>query len=799
MNSVAAAATACFHCGLAIAGPVRYYARIGDAEQPMCCPACQAVAETIDGSGLTSYYRFRDRAAQTAMAPTTFELYDRADFQPGWPAACADGSVQGEWLIGGMRCAACAWLLEHRLRALPGILSVDVDLAGQRARIAWQPAQLRPSAIAHAICGIGYQPEPYSTDAAERARRDERRQLLRRLGVAGLGMMQVGMCALFLYGGAAYGIEPIYRELLRWTSLLVSIPVVAYGGQPFFAGAWRGLRAGRPGMDVPVALAIALGFATSAWTTLRGDGDVYFDSVTMFVFLLLGGRYLEMRARHYSGRASEDLLALLPRSAQVLDADGRPTTVPVTELRTDDVILVGDGQTVPADGTLLDASARIDEAALTGEFVPVLRRRGEMVAAGTINSEQPIHLRIVAVGSRTRLAAIHALSRDARAGKPRLAQLADRLAVNFVWIILALAAATGLAWWWLEPPRALSVVLSVLAVSCPCALGLATPAALASATLALRKRGLLVARADAWELLPQITDVVFDKTGTLTHGALRVVATVPVRAGSTEVYLDIAAALEAGSSHPIAQAFADRNVAVAQGRCFIVGFGIEGRIAGREYRLGAPAFAAAADCVPPGPGQWILLSEARQPLCWFQLDDRVRDRAAETVAALQRRGLRVHELSGDSSTSVATVAAQLGIEYSVAGATPERKLQYVAALQRAGRRVLMIGDGINDLPVLNAADVSVAMTHASGLAKTGADCILLAPRLDRLPQLLDAAQLTRHIVRQNLGWALLYNIVAVPLAMAGLVPPWLAAVGMSASSLLVIGNALRLPLAAPMR
>ena len=795
----ASAGTACFHCGLPIAGPVHYRIRIADVEQPLCCPACLAVAETIHGSGLDGYYRLRDQPAATAVAITAFDLYDRADFQTGWLRECPAGTVEAEWLIGGMRCAACVWLLENHLRRLPGLVRVDVDLAQQRARVEWQPAQLQPSAIAAAIAAIGYRPQPYTIDAAERLRQDEQRGALRRLGVAGLGMMQVGMCALGLYAGAIHGIEPVYRELLRWASLLLAAPVVVYSAQPFFAGAWRGLRAGRPGMDTPVALAIALGFATSAWTTLHGAGDIYFDSVTMFVFLLLGGRYLEMRARHYSGRIGEDLLALLPRSATRIDASGRVETVPVTALRKDDIVLVGDGQTIPADGELMELYARIDEAALTGEFLPVEKRCGDSICAGTINTEQPIRLRVTAIGSEMRLASIHALSGRARQQKPRLELLADRLAVHFVWIVLALATAAALLWWRHDPARALEVVLAVLAVSCPCALGLATPAAIASATFAMRRRGVLATRADVWEKLPAITDVVFDKTGTLTHGTLRVVATLPVRPGSTDVYFDIAAALEAGSTHPMALAFGGRSAAPAVDRLFAIGAGVEGGIAGRRYRLGNAAYASAISGRPappqPADGLWLLLADAQEPLCWFRLDDRLRDDAASTLAALRQRGLRLHELSGDTRARVAALAELLGIAHSEGGAGPEQKLRYLVHLQRAGRRVLMVGDGINDLPVLAAADVAIAMQNASELAKSRADCILLAPRLDRLPQLFDTALATRRIVHQNLGWALLYNAVALPLAMAGLVPPWLAAIGMSASSLLVIGNALRLPLA----
>lgn len=811
----------CYHCGLPIAPPVQFSVAIPEGIAPVCCPGCKAVVETINASGLQNFYRYRESAGRyresTAPEPAQaaeFSYLDQPEFAERWTTSGTDGARRCELLIGGMHCAACVWLLEQRLQHLPGMKQVYIDFDGGRGNVEWNPAQLQLGEICAAIAAIGYKPEPYRRDRDEQLRQHEQRTMLRRLGVAGIGMMQVSMLALGLYAGAIDGIEPLYRNFLRWVSLLVSVPVLFYAGAPFFIGAWRSLRARKPGMDVPIALALLIAFVASVAATIQRNGDVYFDSITMFVFLLLGSRYLEMRARHYRHSFGSDLLSLLPNAAIVLHSDGEQRTVPIEQLHIGATVLVRGGETIPADGHLLDAHAQINEAAVSGEYLPVTKRRGDALIAGTINGATPLTLEVSGVGSQLRIAAIQTLTRQAQQWKPRLAQIVDRVASVFTIGVIALAALTYCVWRWapahwsawadFDPQRALWVTLSVLVVSCPCALSLATPMAITTATNALRRAGVLVTRAEVWEQLERITDVVFDKTGTLSEGRVSVVETFTCGTRNADVCRDIAEALETGSTHPIAQAFATRSVIPARERTEVVGHGVEGTIAGRRYRLGKPAFAAQlfaadrADSVSaPGKGHWILLADSDEPLCWFRLQDRLRDDAAATVRALQERGLRVHLLSGDSSDSAAELGAQLRIDRIESGASPERKLQYLAALQRAEqprnrRRVLMVGDGINDVPVLAAADISVAMSGASQLAKTNADCILLTPQLNRITTLFASARKTRTIVRENLIWALLYNAVAIPLAAAGWIAPWLAAIGMSLSSLLVTANALRL-------
>src|SRR5690606_16026203 len=472
-----------------------------------------------------------------------------------------DGRCDIDLLIGGMHCAACTWLLEHQLRRLPGISEVQVNLSEQRAHVSWLPQQLKLSEICAEVSAIGYQPQPYGSDQFEQLRRRENRDMLRRLGVSGIGSMQVGMAAIAIYAGAIQGgIDDHWRDFMRWVSLLLSVPIVFYAGWPFFTGAWRGLRARLPGMDVPVAIAIVLAFGASVWATVRGNGEVYYDSVTMFIFLLIGARYLEMRARHFGGRLGSDLLSLLPATATRINADNTRQIIPLDQLQVGDTALVANGLYLPADGVLLEGTAYVNEAAITGEFMPVRKQRGDALLAGSVNGEQTLTMRVTGTGPQLRLSAIQRLSRDAAVQKPRIAQLADRLSSHFVVAILLLAAAAYVGWHLVDPSRAFWIALSVLVVSCPCALGLATPIAITNATTTLRRLGLLVTKADAWEQLPRITDIVFDKTGTLSEGRVRIAEIVPCSQRDQTICRAIAAALEAGSSHPIALAFTEGQV-----------------------------------------------------------------------------------------------------------------------------------------------------------------------------------------------------------------------------------------------
>lgn len=795
----------CYHCGLPVVESGACFGELAGATRVFCCPACRAVADTIHNSGLGDFYRYNEQIGQAGDAALINETYaslDDALIRQQY--VYTDGDSEGtRVLVGGIHCSACVWLLEKYLSALPGVESVNVSLNEQVAHIRWRAGELQLSTLFRAIASLGYEPQLYTPDSAAALQKSESQRALRRLGVAGIAMMQVGMFAIALYAGALQGIDPLYRDYLRWISALVATPVVLYSAQPFFIGAWRGVKLRAPGMDLPVAIAIGLAYGASLRATWLGEGEVYFDSVAMFTFLLLAGRYLEMRARHRNGLVRSDLYSLLPALVTRIDrATQSRETIPLVRLQVGDEVLVKAGQVVPADGVVVAGQGSVNESHLTGEFIPVPRHSGDEVIAGSINESGAITVSVQAVGAGLKLQVVNALLARAQAAKPRLAQLADRFASVFVVAVLGLALLTWGYWHYLAAPgeqaAAFWVMLSVLVVSCPCALSLATPAAMTAATHCLRQLGMLVTDAQVWEKTAHITDVVCDKTGTLTRGELSVNAVIALAQRSPDDCLALAAAIEQVSEHPIASAFARDDgvwldtdaVAIAEGR------GIEARIDQCRYRIGAEAYVRELFSnpveQPEGPGMWILLGSEEGPQCWFQLRDRLRDDADQCVQALKGLGLKLHMLSGDSSGSADQIGRELGFDDCRSGVTPAQKLAYVSDLQARGGRVLMIGDGLNDIPVLAAADISVAMANASNLAKTQADAIALSGQLLTVVSLLELAARTRRVIRQNLGWALVYNIVAIPLAAMALVPPYLAAVGMSLSSLVVVANALRL-------
>lgn len=796
----------CYHCGLNVVASAQYCADITGEPRHFCCPACREVALLIADNGLSSFYQFRTPAEQ---APTqqlledSFVAFDDPEFQQRY-VTINDELATIELLIGGIHCAACVWLLERYLSAQKGIQQVSVSLSEQKAVLTWSPQQLSLSTICQAIAKVGYQAEAYSPDQMQALQQRENHQALRRLGVAGIGMMQVGMFAIALYAGALQSIEPEYRTLMRWVSFIVATPVVFYSAQPFFIGAWRGLKMKAPGMDLPVAVAIGLAYLASTKATLLGVGEVYFDSVAMFTFLLLGSRYLEMRARHYSNRLSSDLNSILPAAVQRQNNEGQWQSIPLLKVKIDDCLLIKPGQVIPADGVVVSGYTQVDESSMTGEFTLQAKVVNSEVIAGTINNSGSFTMAVTATGTGLKLQTINQLLTKAKLQKPRQAQWVDQLASYFVMTVVTVAALTFSYWYFFasgQQANAFWIMLSVLVVSCPCALSLATPAALTAATNRLRVNGLLVTNGDVWELMPTITDVVCDKTGTLTKGELTITETYPVASMTSEKALSIAVALEQFSEHPIATAFTrcvQSNAELTAGHVEIThGSGLIGNIAGERYCLGNDQFANAFHqqtvlAPPSNEGQWVLLSSTVEPVCWFKLEDTLREGAAEFVRQLQQRNLSVHLLSGDSSSAVQQLSEQLKMDSFIAGASPKQKLNYITALQQRGAKVMMVGDGINDVPVLAAADMSVAMANASNLAKTQADSILLSGRLTDVLSLINLSARTSKVIKQNILWALSYNLLAIPLAAMGLIAPYIAALGMSVSSLLVIANALRL-------
>ncbi|GMG86806.1 heavy metal translocating P-type ATPase [Biformimicrobium ophioploci] len=787
----------CYHCGLPVPEGSNFSVVIEGQPREMCCPGCEAVAGAIVSGGLENFYRYREQSAERPTeesADERWQAYDLEAVQKDFVSSLGDGGTQVRLLVGGITCAACVWLIEQHLGALPGVRRVVVNASTHRAQILIDPATVKVSRVMQSLAEIGYRPVPATAANREQLLQQESRTALRRLGVAGLGTMQVMMFSIALYAG---GFESDWGLYLRLVSLLVATPVVFYAARPFFEAAWRALKKRSLVMDVPVSLAIGGAYAASLYATVTGRGEVYFDSVSMFTFFLLLGRTIEMRARHKAGLAAGGLAQLLPLTASRVEepGSGEPEEVPVASLQVGNVVLIRPGSVIPCDGEVRQGSSAVNESCLSGEELPVRKETGDLVAAGTVNTESPLWLSVHAVGEATRLSAIERLVEQAQADKPAQVAMADRLARWFVAAVLVTATLVFGVWWQIDSERALWITLSVLVVTCPCALALATPTALTAATNRMRELGLLVSRGHVLEQLPQITKAVFDKTGTLTAGEPSVQAFEALTEGIEEQQaLAICAALEASSHHPIARAFVPWCGQVTAADCeTVTGAGVSGRVGGTYYKLGKPEFAAgAAMPSPQAPLQWMLLASDSGPLAWIGLGDRQRSGAPEAIALLRQQGLEPSLLSGDQSAHVARLAHAVGIEHYTAGVSPEQKLEQVRALQAAGERVLMVGDGINDVPVLSGADISVAMAGASDLAQTRADAVLLAQDLRVLPEALRLAQRCRRIIRQNLSWALLYNLLALPLAVAGLVPPWAAAIGMSASSLVVVLNALRL-------
>jgi P-type Cu2+ transporter len=810
----AAPAASCFHCGLPIAGTRAPSAVLAGEIRRFCCAGCRAVAELIFSAGSEAYYARRSVPAQRADALAVHGadadlLADDPRLQARFTRDVAGGR-EALLVLDGAQCSACAWLIERQLAAVEGVCEARVSIATARVRVVWDPGRTRLSAVLRGLRAVGFAARPYLADAEEAQQRLERQHSLRRLGVAGLGSMQVMMFAAALYAGASSGIADAHAGLLRVASLAVATGVVAFSAAPFFRGALRDLRARAPGMDVPVALAIAIAYGASAWATVRGSGEVYFESACMFTFLLGLTRHLELSARHARDARIRRRLDSLPEVAVRLGPAG-VERVPASSLVPGERVALDEGAGVPADGQLLEGSGVTDEALLTGEAAARAKRPGDRLIGGSRWLAGRGVMRVDRTGAEGTAARIAALLERAQLDRPPAERLADRVATVFVSGMIVCAALVAGFWAWCSPADALPITLSVLVATCPCALSLATPAALASASAGLSERGFLITRGHVLETLARVTHVVFDKTGTLTRPRHRITRVVLDRGWSESAVDGLVRALERWSDHPIAGALrsaepsAEAASAEAEFAARLAGVrvhagrGVEGELDGRRVRVGRPDWAAPGDeaLAQEAPARSaeaeLVLGIDGRAVARIELAAVLRDDARPLVAALRGRGLALSLASGDPSReAVAGLAEHVGIERWRAGATPEEKVALVAALQAAGAVVAVVGDGQNDAPVLGRADVGLALGGGADLARVSADAVVLDDRLAVLEQAWQHAARTRRVLRQNLTWSAAYNLSILPAAAAGYVTPWMAALGMSLSSLVVVASGLRL-------
>lgn len=800
----------CFHCGLPVPNGSSYFVVIDNKEQPMCCTGCQAVAEAIVDNGLNDFYKHRTKNSNKAedLVPEELFVYDNEALQKSFVHS-EDGTIrEASLVLEGIVCAACVWLNEKHVKGLNGVIDFRINYSTSRASLKWDNNQIKLSEVLQAIVDIGYSAHPFDPGRMETLQKKEKSLALRRIALAGMGMMQVMMPAIAIYIGESSDMTESMLHFLRWISLIITTPVVFYSSRIFFTSAWRDLKRRHFGMDVPVSFAIGSAYLASIWATLTNTGEVYFDSVVMFTFFLLLGRFFEMGVRHKAGQVADALVRLLPQTATRIAKNEVgievQTVIPANELALNDRVIIKPGETIPADGDVIEGTSSVNESLLTGENMPLQKQVGDELIGGTLNVESPLTMKVMKLGDSTMLSSIIRLLDRAQTEKPNLAKFADKSAAWFVLALLAIALLVLIAWWFIEPSRAFWVALSVLVITCPCALSLATPAALTATTGNLTQKGVLTTRGHALETLSKVNHVIFDKTGTLTHGRHQLIGIDVLSDNNEELCKQLAAGLEVASEHPLAKILSeisDSSIAFEQ-LSAESGKGVKGIYKNEEYRLGSLSYTKdiANGKLPQdevyvdidSPVSTVYLSKQGQWLAAFHLQDEIREESKSAIELLQSSGVNVTLLSGDNDAAVKSVADSLGIKNYQSKLLPEDKLNAVQALQSNSEVVAMIGDGVNDAPVLAAANVSIAMGKGSQLAQASADMILLTEDLQQIPASIKLSKRMQKIIHQNFSWAILYNVIAVPIAAMGFVTPWMAAIGMSMSSLLVVLNALRL-------
>ncbi|MCY4362027.1 MAG: cation-translocating P-type ATPase [Gammaproteobacteria bacterium] len=739
------------------------------------------------------------------MASAQFLAYDSERMQESFVRNVDAAARETTLLVEGITCPSCIRKIEQGLGGLPGVSECTINFTSHQASVRWDAETVRFSEILDRIARLGYRAYPCGGQREQALFNEQRRSGLLRIGLAGVLAMQVMMISFGLYAGQESGIDENLRDFLRWVAGVLTLPVLVYCARPFYSGAFYGLRRLTPGMDVPVSLGISIAFAGSVWATWAQSEHIYYDSVVMLVFFLSLSRHLEFMARHKANGQLAGLKKIIPATAVRLVDEGAGqsrATIPVAELRPGDCVAVRPGEVIPADGTVLRGQTEVNEAIITGESLPVSKGPGARLIGGSTNITSPLQMLVEKVGPGSVLVDITGMAERAQAHKSRLTGFTDRVASCFIVCVLALAAAVGLYWWQVDPALVLPVTISVLVVTCPCALALATPSAVTSASAALMKRGCACKSSDALEQLARADDVIFDKTGTLTTGKLKLGGVMPYSGMDAQRCLAIAAALEKDSEHPVgkalARAGADEYIS-ADDLLNHPGGGMSGRVGGHQYFVGSRRYieaqagiAGAQDNRGTGAAPTAFLADANGILAAFSFVDELRPEAAGLIKLVRNGGKKTILLSGDRSEAVADIAAQLEFDEVRCELDPGDKLEFLQRKARAGRTTVMLGDGINDVPVMAAADVAVSMNDATDLAKVHSDIVILNDNMENVGFIVVLANKTMNIIKQNISWAVGYNLVALPAACMGLLAPWMAAIGMSLSSLLVVLNALRL-------
>lgn len=793
----------CFHCGEDVPAKTDLSVAIDGLARPMCCIGCRSIAQAIVQAGGQAYYRQRTGAALDiktleSLAPWISLLGDSEWAQKNirHPDAQTSSAVLA---IEGLRCGACAWLIERILLSTKGVVTARANASTARLLIQWDPSLINLPDLGKRISSVGYALLPIGSAPAESSRKDKERQALRRLFVAGLSAAQIMMYAYpeYLEGGA---LEENIRSLMRTASMLITVPVMVYSATPFFESAWRALTQKRLNMDVPVSLGLLIAFTASMWAWWTNTGEIYFDSVSMFVFLLLASRWVESRIRAKTAAQREKLALTVPTLAHRV----QPTEARIApwSLKPGDLVRVATGERIPADGILKSPTTDIDSSWLTGESLPLAVRIGDRLMEGSINLGPGIDVLIDTQPSESTLAKLSNLTEEAAADRPNWVAWADRIAGQFTLALLFITTLLILVSLLLHRPLDiwLASVIAVLVVTCPCALSMAGPAVYSAALAKMLSEGIAISSSNTIERLRSVTDVVLDKTGTLTDPAQ---SRVSMRFGDESLW-PVVAAISSQGSHPLAKAIAKesqsyfRDPVGGEDIRQHPGLGLEGTVHGKSIRLGSASFTdpdgKAYSQIKAHPECTVFLSVDQVVCAGFEVSDSPREDAPQLITNLIAQGKTVWCVSGDRADRVAALSRILKIPdaYVKAGQTPQDKQAFAKELQREGRIVAMVGDGVNDAPVLAQADVSIAVQGAAPLAQQRADIYLIKPGLSGISRAYQIAGFSYRVLNQNLAWAVIYNLLAIPFAALGMISPLAASVGMAASSLIVVMNAARL-------